>query len=149
MNVPPRRLVLIRRHWEVLVLCGVVVVLAFLLRVRPDDRVVLSALPEHPLPPTCLSYAWFGVKCPGCGLTRSVVHLAHGNLVDSWKAHRLGWLLAATILLQFPYRCLCLAWGGRPFFGPLLPRLYGHLLIALLLGNWLWHMIGHAVPLSN
>jgi hypothetical protein len=141
MSAHAERQALLRRHREVLAVAVAVTVLAFLLRVRADDRVILAGLPDYPLPATCLSHAWFGVDCPGCGLTRSLVHLAHADGRASWQAHRLGWLMALVVLLQFPYRLLALARGGEPPLGTRLPWLVGHLLIALLLGNWLWKIL--------
>src|SRR5205807_2633311 len=83
-----------RRHREMLLLATLVVCLTFVLRVRPDGRVALPGLAEYPLPETCLSQLWFGRKCPGCGLTRSFIFLAHADWPASWRLHRLGWLLA-------------------------------------------------------
>jgi hypothetical protein len=123
-----------------LLVSTLVVVLALVLQVRADDRVVVAGLSDYPLPPTCMSYAWFGVKCPGCGLTRSFVHLAHGDWTDSFRSHRLGWLMFAAVLVQFPYRLISLASPNRPRLGTLFPRLFGYLLIGLLVGNWLLEM---------
>ena len=120
-----------------LIIAGGIVLLAFLFQVGTDGRVYVWGLPDYPLPSTCMSYAWFGVKCPGCGLTRSVVQLAHGNWWESCRYHRLGWLMAAAILLQFPYRMLGLWNGGPTFLGHRIPTLFGYLIIFLLIGNWL------------
>jgi hypothetical protein len=122
---------------EVLVIAGLIVLLALLFRVRADGRVAVAGLDDYPLPPVCVSYAWFGVKCPGCGLTRSVVYLAHGDLAASWQTHRLGWLFGVLILGQFPYRFLALKRGGRHPFGAGFPAAVGYLLLFLLFGNWL------------
>lgn len=129
-----------RRHREVLVVVGLVVVLSLLLDVRADDRVAVAGLAGYPLPPLCMSRAWFGVKCPGCGLTRSLVHLAHGRWLESWQAHRLGGLMAAVILFQFPYRVAALRRGRAPL-GPAFARAVGRLLTALLVANWLWDVL--------
>jgi hypothetical protein len=137
MKVPPSRRVLVRRHFEVLVLSGLIVILALVLQVRADSRVVVAGLDEYPLPSTCMSYAWFGVKCPGCGLTRSLIHLFHGDWLASWRMHRLGWLFGALIVGQFPYRYLALQRGGRHPLGPLFPKLVGWAVIFLLFANWL------------
>ncbi|MEK6261049.1 MAG: DUF2752 domain-containing protein [Planctomycetota bacterium] len=81
-----------------------IVVLACLLTVRDDQRVALRPLPNVALPESCPSKIYFGIDCPGCGLTRSFIHLAAGNLAASFATHRVGWLLALAVLGQFPYR---------------------------------------------
>jgi hypothetical protein len=129
-----------RRHREMLVVTCLIILLAFLLEVRPDQRVHLAGLPGLPLPPSCASREWFGMPCPGCGLTRSFIHLAQGDWSASLRDHRLGWLLGAAVLIQLPYRLVALR-GRRPEpLGSWLPRLFGYLLIVLLIGNWAWEM---------
>lgn len=122
-----------------------VVVLAFALEVRPDQRVAFRGLAAYPAPELCFSRAWFGVTCPGCGLTRSIVYLAQGDWTASWRMHRLGWLMAVAVLLQFPYRGLALAYGDREILSSLLRRLCAATLIMLLLGNWLLGLLEPSV----
>jgi hypothetical protein len=133
----------IRRHKEMLVVALLVVILAFVLEVRPGGKVACCWLPDYPLPGTCLSHEWFGVNCPGCGLTRSIVWLAHGDWEASWHMHRVGGILALAILLQIPYRVLCLRRGGKPILGTVFPSFFGYVLIALLIGNWLFDVLCH------
>jgi Protein of unknown function (DUF2752) len=123
-------------HWEMLAIAMLTLVLALLLEVRADDRVAFSALPSHPLPETCACRMILGIPCPGCGLTRSFVHLARGRWVQSWQAHHLGWLLAGALLFQFPYRFAALRWPQRRFLGERFPRWFGRVLIVLLIANW-------------
>jgi len=42
----------------------------------------------------------YGIPCPGCGLTRSWVSVAHGDFAASLGFHRLGWLVMAYVGLQ-------------------------------------------------
>src|ERR1051325_5280429 len=93
-----------RRHQEMLVMAALVVIGSFVLTVYPTGRVGPAGLPALLLPPLCLTQQWFGIACPGCGLTRSFIFLAHGDVAASWQVHRLGWLVAALVVLQFPYR---------------------------------------------
>ena len=97
-----------KHHRFYLWLAVVVVMLAFLLTVRSDQRVALRPLPRIVLPESCQSRIWFGMDCPGCGLTRSFVYLAAGNLTASYASHRVGWLLAIAVLGQIPYRWFAL-----------------------------------------
>lgn len=125
-----------RRQWEMLVIAIAVIGLSLALDAPSGDRVALGVLPQWPLPPMCASRSLFGVECPGCGLTRSFVHLAHGRWSDSFRCHRVGWFLAVAVLLQLPYRGAAIYLGRLPL-GRRLPTAFGTLLIALLLGNWL------------
>lgn len=38
-----------------------------------------------------------GLPCLGCGLGRSIAYLFHGDLKDSWHAHRMG--IPAVLIL--------------------------------------------------
>src|SRR5687767_3585342 len=90
-------------HWEMLGLSVFALVLSAILQVRADGRVTVPGLHDHPLPHACLSQRWLNVKCPGCGMTRSFIHLAHGRWHEAWSYHRLGWLLFAAATAQIPY----------------------------------------------
>jgi DNA-directed RNA polymerase subunit RPC12/RpoP len=131
----------VRRHRLVLAIACAVLVLAFVLRERPDGRVALRGLPGIPLPQACMSRTLLGLKCPGCGLTRSIIHLAEGDWQASWREHRLGGLMAVVIALQIPYRLLALRRPGRTLIGPSWQAVLGYALIALLLGNWLMELV--------
>jgi hypothetical protein len=126
-----------RRHREMLIICTIVVVLSVILQVPSDHAVTVYGMPRIPLPQTCMSRAWFGIDCPGCGLTRSFICLAHGDWQRAWQFHRLGWLLALAVLLQFPYRLYALRRNEMAPLGHRFPKYFGYLLIALLIGNWL------------
>lgn len=115
-----------------------VVLLAFSLRELPDGRVALRGLPQFPLPQVCASRALFGFRCPGCGLTRSIIHLAEGDWRASWHDHRLGSLLAIVIASQIPYRLYALRRPGRPLPSPFWLSAIGYSLVAMLMINWLF-----------
>src|SRR3954464_9055308 len=87
----------VRRHWEMLVLSIVVVVLSFLFMIRTDGRVAFRGFTGRALPDTCLSHALFGIDCPACGLTRSFVKLSRADWSGSLAYHRLGWMMALAV----------------------------------------------------
>lgn len=119
----------------------VVIVLAFALQVLPnEEQVAFVGLPEHPLPGSCFARERLGVDCPGCGLTRSFVHLTTGDLSRSFARNRVGWLLALFTVAQIPYRLWMIRWPGSNWLGRIPDRI-GYAVLALLLVNWVWKVI--------
>ncbi len=59
-----------------------------------------------PLPEMCWSRAVLGISCPGCGLTRSFVAMARGEIGSAWSLNPCGPLLFVLCCLQIPYRVL-------------------------------------------
>lgn len=140
-----RRAELLDRHWTMLVLSVGVLSAAVLLRINDGGGVGASWLPFDSLPPMCGSRALLGIECPGCGLTRSFVALAAGDVAESFRFHRLGWLMFLATASQIPYRIVGLRQLRE---GDLAerrwPRWFGSFLIAALIINWAVNMIGGA-----
>lgn len=63
----------------------------------------LLPLPRHDaiagLPSVCLFHNFTGLPCPGCGLTRSWVSMAHGHFGEALVWHPLGPLMFVATLL--------------------------------------------------
>jgi hypothetical protein len=57
-------------------------------------------------PESCMSRRLLGVSCPGCGLTRSFVALAHGQVRESFAFNPMGPVLFAACCFQLPYRII-------------------------------------------
>jgi hypothetical protein len=123
-----------RRHWEMLVICSIAIVLTFALTIRSDGRVAVRGIERIALPQTCLSRTLFGVDCPACGLTRSFIELSRGHWSESLAYHRLGWMMALAVVLQIPYRTACLATARS--LHPMATTIFGQMLIAALLIRW-------------
>ena len=49
--------------------------------------------------PLCMFKRVFSLPCPGCGLTRSVSSVLHGDFLKSWHYHPLGIFFVAVALL--------------------------------------------------
>lgn len=96
----PRREITHQAAWMLASLA--VILLALVLDVR-NQHVILpvwgAALPE-----SCWFKRLTGMECPGCGLTRSVVSLVHGNFLDAWHFNPGGYLFFALVAAQMPYR---------------------------------------------
>jgi hypothetical protein len=135
-----RRRSLRERHWTMLILCTIAVVASLVLKLNPEGHV--AAPQAITLPVTCGSRALLGLECPGCGLTRSFVALAHGDLQRSLAFHRVGWLLATAVVGQLIYRPWMLYELRTKLPTRDWPTWIGSFLIAALLGNWLLKIAG-------
>jgi len=80
---------------------------SYILDLSPEGAVTLRSdrFGFHvTLPETCVSRRILGISCPGCGLTRSFVALAHGNIRMAIEANVMGPILFVMCWLQIPYR---------------------------------------------
>lgn len=64
--------------------------------------------------PLCLFNLVMGVPCPGCGMTRSMVRLADGDVVGAFRMHPAGPVLVALWLGVVAGTAVGLVRGGDP-----------------------------------
>lgn len=75
----------------------------FMLALFPLSGIYSFTLGNHGLGLPCLSIAIFNKTCWGCGMTRSIVALWHGEIRTSLSEHPLGivvWVLMGIISIQ-------------------------------------------------
>jgi hypothetical protein len=92
-----------------------VVVASSLLNVNSTDAVTLPLISIQ-LPSLCQFRNMTSLDCPGCGLTRAFILIAHGDLAGAWRYNAAGILMFAFVTAQIPYRTAQL-WRirrGRP-----------------------------------
>lgn len=90
----------------------VVLLLSSVLRVGNGREVWLPGA-SIALPESCFAYRQFGVDCPGCGLTRAFVHLAHGDMQQAIAVNPMGLAVFVFTLLQIPFGFSQLIWRCR------------------------------------
>ena len=104
-------------HWVLLILSSVILGLSFALSVPGEKQVVLPIV-KVPLPGLCVSREYLGLPCPGCGMTRCFISLAHGEFGRALRFNPAGLLLFGFFVFQVPYRFAQL-WrqrtGKQPF----------------------------------
>lgn len=59
-------------------------------------------------PSVCLIKAVSGHECPGCGMTRALMHAMHGDLAGAWRFNW-RWIIVAPLMLLGAVR-----WVLRP-----------------------------------
>lgn len=94
-------------HVLLLGLCTGVLAVAVLMRPDPDVLTLFG----WEVPVVCSFRRLFGVGCPGCGLTRSFVFLAHGMPLEALRINAFGPFLFALVAAQPPWR-LWRLWRG-------------------------------------
>lgn len=115
---------------------------AWLLSVGDERRVLLPWI-DLPLPETCATRMQFGIDCPGCGLTRSLIHIAHGELSAAWRLQPVSLAVFAFAVLQIPLAASHLLRVQHPLLATA-TRWNLRLLIALFLAlalRWLWRLV--------
>lgn len=85
--------------WMVGSLCCLT--LAALMQVGEERRVFLPGVSE-PVPELCMMYSRFGIDCPGCGLTRTFIYMAHGQFISAWQTNPVGILVFLLACIQIP-----------------------------------------------
>jgi hypothetical protein len=100
--------------------------------------IAVRFLPVLELMPSCVFRAFTGIPCPTCGATRSLVHLANGNLSASFGMNPAIALFIFAALLMFAYDVATLFSGSRISLS-LTPReatLIRAGAVVVLLANW-------------
>jgi hypothetical protein len=123
------------------VLSTIVVTIAALMEVRGQTSVAVPLL-GYTLPELCYWRRMFDMDCPGCGLTRCFVSLAHFDLPAAWRYNPTGILMFSVVAWQIPYRTLQIVRGVRPAPQriPILP--FGLAAVAvLLIVQWLVRIV--------
>ncbi|MCC7014340.1 MAG: DUF2752 domain-containing protein [Planctomycetes bacterium] len=99
-------------HWAVLAAAALAFVGLLAMRwiLTPDPH-GYGTHEQLGLPP-CRAIDWFGVPCPGCGVTTSVTWFAHASPWRSFVVQPLGFLLGSVALAGLP-AALVASWLGR------------------------------------
>jgi len=138
----PRRRQAILQHLLVLTGAALVLFVAALCELDGTTHVRL-AFADWTIPGMCTFRRMFGLPCPGCGLTRSFVALAGGDLAAGWRFNPAGPLLFGLVAVQVPYR-ICQIWRIRHLrreFDPPALVWWAVACGAVVMGQWIWRLI--------
>ncbi|HBT22644.1 MAG TPA: hypothetical protein DEA68_08400 [Verrucomicrobiales bacterium] len=105
---------------------------------------------EHSFFPKCSFYVATGFSCPGCGSTRALFHLTHGNLLEALRLNP-GLMALITLGLTDYIRFVVSVIHGNPFqtlFGrlKLLGALMGVMLVYGVIRNLPWRLFESLAP---
>jgi hypothetical protein len=129
-------------HWLLIAaaFAGLAILVLLGLFVRPDPRGYGTHtqlwLPE------CKLIEWWGVPCPGCGVTTSICLAAHGRFWESFHNQPFG-LACALLLAAAPLWALWHAFLGRDLYLEAGKLAWKSWLVGgsvLILGAWAWKL---------
>jgi hypothetical protein len=129
-------------HWLLiaLALAGLVALLVLGLFVKPDPRGYGTH--EQLGLPSCKPMEWWGIPCPGCGVTTSVALAARGHLWASIHNQPFGFLVACGIPL-FAIWCAAHHFRGRDLHTEL-KRMkllwWGAIVATVMLFGWVYKL---------
>ncbi len=91
-------------RWRIAVILASLAVVgtASLLDIRGERRVQLPG-EGWTVPELCTYHRLTGYDCPGCGMTRSFISMAHGQWQRAWHYHPFGSILFLYIAAQIPF----------------------------------------------
>jgi hypothetical protein len=139
----PQRKSHVGYQWFMLLGAMAVLAAAALLRLEPGGKVEMPG--AGGLPALCMWKSTVGINCPGCGLTRAFVAIAHGQWTAAWKFNGASPFIFALVVYQVPFRIVQI-WrmrGGKREFAhsPMLIALLAWGAVAALLAQWAWRMM--------
>lgn len=133
----------INHQWCQLLFASIIILLSCILSPSKsqsdDDRVTLFGFKT---PVLCAHRLIFNKPCAGCGLTRSFVSFAHGDIEAAYSYHRLGIPLFILVIIQIPIRLYLLRTGSKGYTS-FVKKLIVYptiLVIIALLINWLIYL---------
>jgi cytochrome b561 len=125
-------------HVTFLIISLAVLLLSLVLHTEGEQQVVMP-LVNVPLPALCTSQRLLGIDCPGCGLTRCFISLAHGDVTRAWHFNPAGFLIFGLVVAQIPYRAVQL-WRISRGADQLRPRnvdLFLWIVLVAMLTQWI------------
>ena len=130
-------------HWIWLILAMAVLVISALLSNSGETAVYWPGT-RTPLPTMCHMKRITGLDCPGCGLTRCFISLAHGEVTSALHFNPAGVFLFGLLVAQIPYRWLQiqrLKAGREEWRHRRLSVVLTVVFVSLLMIQWFWKLL--------
>jgi hypothetical protein len=113
------------------------VLMSHLLFFLVATMVVCLSIDLSIIPHVCLSQEVFGIPCPGCGITSSLLACFVGDFNNAWIQNPAGPIIGVGLVAQVPLRVLALRganWSRRAFR---VSRIMATSIVIVLIVNWI------------
>ena len=95
------------------------------------------------IPHQCISQALFHIDCPGCGITTGLLFFFHLQFEEAYKSNPISILIGLFIIIQIIIRFVAIIRKKLSLKIMKLSSLVNHILIAILLTNYIFKLINH------
>lgn len=92
-------------HGIILVVSMGIILLSFILKTNDSNLVFLPCV-ATPLPESCFTKLYWGMDCPGCGMTRAMIRISHGEFRSAVALNQASPIVYLFFLLQIPWHAL-------------------------------------------
>ena len=126
-------------HGIILTGSVVIMLLSFLLKVNDSNQVLVPGV-STPMPDSCLTKMYWGIDCPGCGMSRAFICISAGHFGKARQLNRGSFLIYLFIAIQIPWHAMQLlrvGWGigAIDTWWTIVPALA---VIVILVVSWIW-----------
>ncbi len=130
-------------HWILLCLASTILIMSAVFSVSGETQVDLPWIGQA-LPGMCQMKNVTGLDCPGCGLTRCFISLAHGDVSRAWHFNPAGIMVFLLVAAQVPYRAMQI-WRlrrGQPELDVhRFSNIFTALMVSALVSQWVWKLL--------
>lgn len=101
-------------HLTFFVMALIVIAMSFAMTVT-GTRFVYFPGALLPVPESCTTRLFFGIDCPGCGMTRAFISISHGQFAQAWNFNPASFIAYFFVAVQLPWQLLQMhrIWQGR------------------------------------
>jgi len=89
------------------------------------------------LPHFCLFQKIFGIPCPGCGITRSLIAISELDIATSWQYNPAGCFISLFIIIQIPLRFIAMTFKNIEIIICSFSKYNGNCVVISLLLIWI------------
>lgn len=83
----------------------IIILLSFLMKADDSNQVFLPGA-SAAMPELCLSKMYFGIDCPGCGMTRAFIRISAGQFGIARQLNSASFVVYSFIAIQIPWHAM-------------------------------------------
>lgn len=86
----------------------IIILLSFLMKADDSNQVFLPGA-SVAMPESCLSKMYWGIDCPGCGMTRAFIRISAGQFTKARQLNSASFIVYLFVAIQIPWHAMQLS----------------------------------------